>query len=198
MDKMKFLRILLIILIVIGGVSLGIILSENAEKAGEEKADVFSQLADEPEECQVKPEEKIVRGGSLDPLIKDGEIVKVFWGYYDCNDIKRDDVVLYSYAGNEAPLIKIVRGVPGDKFNLWQTDGGWHILINGEVLKNSEGIPYLISGKRYEMLSLYEKDYGGIIPKDAYLIMGNLVSGSIDSTRYGLIDKSDILGKVEY
>ena len=62
MDKRKFLRILLIILVLIGGVLLGIILSGNTEKAGEEKAAVFSQLADEPEECQVEVEERIVRG----------------------------------------------------------------------------------------------------------------------------------------
>jgi len=28
--------------------------------------------------------------------------------------------------------------------------------------------------------------------------LGNLISGSVDSTQFGLIDKSDILGKVDY
>jgi len=37
----------------------------------------------------------------------------------------------------------------------------------------------------------------GIIPENSYLILGNLVSGSIDSTTFGLIDKGDILGKAE-
>jgi len=198
MDKRKFLRILLIILVLIGGVSLGIILSGNTEKAGEEKAAVFSQPADEPGECQVEVEERIVRGGSLDPLIKDGETVRVLFGYYNCHEIQRDDVVLYSYAGNEAPLIKIVRGVPGDSFKLEQTEqGAWYIIINGNILKNSAGEPYLVSGKRYEMLALYEKDYKGVIPEQAYLIMGNLISGAMDSTRYGLVHKNDILAKAE-
>jgi len=197
MDKRKFLRILLIILILIGGVWLGIILSGN-EKAGEEKAAVFSQLADEPEECQVEVEERIVRGSSLDPLIKDGEIVKVLFGYYECNEIKREDIVLYSYAGDEAPLIKIVKGVPGDEFSLQQIDGGWHILINEEILKNSTGEPYLISGKRYEMLALYEKDYKGEIPAGAYLLLGNIPGGATDSTRFGLVSKGGIIGKAEY
>ena len=197
MDKRKFLRILLIILILIGGVWLGIILSGN-EKAGEEKAAVFSQLADEPEECQVEVEERIVRGSSLDPLIKDGEIVKVLFGYYECNEIKREDIVLYSYAGDEAPLIKIVKGVPGDEFSLQQIDGGWHILINEEILKNSAGEPYLISGKRYEMLALYEKDYKGEIPAGAYLLLGNIPGGATDSTRFGLVSKGGIIGKAEY
>jgi len=46
------------------------------------------------------------------------------------------------------------------------------------------------------MLSLYERDYKGVIPKNAYLILGNLVEGSLDSSRFGLVGKSDFLGKV--
>jgi len=149
------------------------------------------------EECPIRKEERIVRGDSLSPLIKAGDTVQVLFDYYKCNDVKRDDIVLYSYAGNKEPLIKIIKGMPGDKFKLQQAEGGWHILINGEILRNSEGIPYLISGKRYEMLSLYEKDYKGEIPAGAYLLLGNIFSGTLDSTRFGLISKRDILGKIE-
>jgi type IV secretory pathway protease TraF len=48
----------------------------------------------------------------------------------------------------------------------------------------------------YRVLSLYEKDYKGIIPEDAYLILGNLPQGSLDSSHFGLVGKKDILGKV--
>lgn len=149
------------------------------------------------QECIFSIEEKIVRGNSMVPLVKDGQVVRVLFGYYNCNEIKRQDIVLYDYAGNQNPLIKIVKGVPGDKFALRKTDRGWNILINGEVVKNSEGIPYLISGKKYKMLALYEKDYQGLIPDNAYLLLGNLPSGSMDSIHYGLVHKNDILGKVE-
>jgi type IV secretory pathway protease TraF len=47
------------------------------------------------------------------------------------------------------------------------------------------------------MLSLYEKDYKGVIPKNAYLLLGNRISGSVDSTTFGLVEKSDIIAKVE-
>ena len=149
------------------------------------------------ERCEVQAEERIVRGGSLSPLIESGDTVKVLFGYYNCHKIKRNDVVAYYYAGNKDPLIKIVRGVSGDKFELRETDRGWNILINGQILKNSEGNPYLVAGKDYEMLSLYEKDYGESLPENTYLLLGNM-AGSIDSRRFGLVDKSDILGKVEY
>lgn len=71
-------------------------------------------------------------------------------------------------------------------------------MINGAVAKNSQGSPYLFSSQGYKMLSLYEKDYKGVIPENAYLILGNLTCGSIDSARFGLIDKSGILGKVDF
>jgi signal peptidase I len=147
--------------------------------------------------CPVSVEERIVRGNSLSGLVEPGETVRAIFGYYDCNEIKREDIILYDYAGNENPLIKVVKGIPGDEFSFQEVSGGWHILINGKILENSKDQPYLLNQRGYNMLSLYEKDYGGIIPEQAYLIMGNLASGATDSTRYGLVHKSDILGKAE-
>ena len=46
------------------------------------------------------------------------------------------------------------------------------------------------------MLALYIKNYKGIIPARSYLILGNLPEGSVDSTRFGLIDQSALIGKV--
>lgn len=149
--------------------------------------------------CSYQLEKRIVRGSSLEPLIRNGQEVKVFFNYYKCNEIRRDDIVLYSYAGNNAPLIKIVKGIPGDSFKLVKAgENQWYILINGEVLKNSQRIPYLISGEKYQLLSIYEKNYQGIIPENAYLLLGNSPSGSTDSTSFGLVSQQDILAKVEY
>lgn len=157
-------------------------------------------------DCQVKVKEVIVRGGSLQGFIEDGQTVKVLYGYYNCHKIERGDVVLYDFAGRPEPVIKIVQGIDGDKFQLkkvpsadsGQTDNGWNILINDEIVKNTQGIPYSLGESGYRMLHLYEKDYKGKIPDNAYLLLGNLTGGSLDSTMFGLIDKSDILGKVEY
>lgn len=71
------------------------------------------------------------------------------------------------------------------------------VSVSGETLKNSQSEPYLLGEGGYRILSLYERDYKGIIPPDTYLILGNLASGSLDSTRFGLVGKSDILGKAE-
>jgi len=151
----------------------------------------------ESQDCYIRVEEMTVRGNSLDPFIKPEQTIKVLFGYYDCNKIKRGDIVLFDYSGNKNFLIKIVKGISGDKFELKKADGGWNILINNQILKNSENKPYLISGNAYKMLSLYERDYKGIIPENAYLLLGNRVSGSVDSTTFGLVDKSGIVAKVE-
>lgn len=148
-------------------------------------------------ESNITEEERTVRGNSLEGIIESGEVITALFGYYDSNEVQRDDIILYSYAGSEDPLIKVVKGISGDSFRLEELENGWQILINGEILKNSKEEPYLLDEGRYKMLSLYEIDYQGVIPKDTYLVMGNIVGGTTDSTRHGLIHKTDILGKVK-
>lgn len=147
--------------------------------------------------CITKIENRTVRGASMSGLIENNSTVRILFGYYGCNEIARGEIAAYNYSGNENPIIKIVKGIPRDKFHLQKTDGGWNILINGEVAKNSQSEPYLLGESGYRMLSLYEKDYNGSIPENTYLLLGNLASGSLDSTRFGLVGKSEILGKVE-
>ena len=147
--------------------------------------------------CVSSIEEKIVRGSSLSGLIEDGKTVRVLFGYYLCNEPQRGEVVLYRYAGDENPLLKVVRAVPGDTFHLVKEGNVWQLIVNGKVLTNTQGIKYQLDEQAHRMLSLYENDYRGVIPPGALLILGNSPEGSLDSTRFGLVDKSDILGKVE-
>lgn len=158
----------------------------------------FQQNQPDAANCY-KTEERIVRGDSLSGIVEPNSTVKILFGYYGCNEIRRGDIVAYNYSGNSNPIIKIVMGLPGDTFHLQEAKGGWNILINGGILTNSGNkTSYLLGEQGYRMLSLYETDYKGIIPEDAYLLLGNLAFGSIDSSHFGLVDKSDILGKVEY
>jgi len=198
MDKRNFLKILIIILILAGGALFGIRLFGNEEKAEREEVTVFSESADESEECQIETEERIVRGDSLSGILENGDTVRIHVGYYQCHPVEREDIVAYNYAGKEAPLIKIVKAIEGDKFQLKKSTAGcgWNILINDKILKNSQGKDYCFGEHGYRMLSLYEKDYKGVIPKDTLLILGNWANGSLDSTRFGLVDKGDLLGKI--
>ncbi len=145
--------------------------------------------------CHIETEFLSVRGNSMEPLIRSGDAVKVLFGYYECNLVNREDIVIFNFAGSEYPMIKIVKGIPGDRFELKETYSGWHILINDDIVKNSENKAYLIPEQGYRMLSLYERDFDGIIPKNAYLLLGDNIFGTLDSTRFGLIDRSVFQGK---
>ena len=103
-----------------------------------------------------------------------------------------------SYAGNDVPIIKIVKAVPGDRWRLKKDEqrDSYQIIVNEQPLINSEGKYYQIPESNIRMLKLYVKDYP-VLPENTYLILGNKASGSLDATRFGLIDKSDIMGKVE-
>lgn len=148
------------------------------------------------ESCVSKSKNEIVRGNSLSGLIEDGKEVKIWRDYYKCRPVRRNDIVVYQYAGNLNPLIKIVKGMPGDRFELEQADGGWYIKLNGKRLVNSQGEPYRLTDAQIRVLELYAKDYQGIIPSGAYLLFGNIATGSLDSTRFGLVSGRDITAKV--
>jgi signal peptidase I len=113
------------------------------------------------------------------------------WGYYACHEVMRDDIVFLDYAGNENPLIKIVKGIPGDTFSFNKHD----LYINEKLLTNSEGRSYHFDRDAKNLLSIYMHDYNNVIPQDVYLVLGNKPGGSLDSTRFGLVNKIDILGK---
>jgi len=160
----------------------------------------FNDFAVKAEEknCEQRIEEKIVKGDSLSPILEPGQTVKIDFNYYNCNEIKKGDIIAFKYSKNIDPLVKIVKGLPGDSFRLEKKESKWSILINDKIIKNSEGNPYVLSEQRQKMLSLYERDYQGKIPSEAFLVLGNKVSGTIDSSFFGLVDKSSILGKVNF
>jgi len=56
--------------------------------------------------CPIQEEVRIVKGNSLEPLVAAGSKVKALFGYYNCYDIKREDLVLYRYAGRKENAFK--------------------------------------------------------------------------------------------
>jgi signal peptidase I len=146
--------------------------------------------------CPVVYKTQTVNGGSLAGYIESGSKVRVAFGYYACAAVVRGDLVIYNDAGNGNGVIKIAQAVGGDTFALALAEGGVKIVVNGKVLKTSTGEPYRLSEDVSRLLAAYERDYHGVIPKRAVLLLGNLAGGSRDSTRFGLVSTDDILGKV--
>lgn len=147
--------------------------------------------------CKMEEQVKYIHGRSMEPSLMPEQKIKVLLGYYDCHEIKRNDIVAISYMNGERIMGKFVKAIPGDNFFLKKKNGSWQVYVNGKILLNSEGMVYDLDINRAKMLALYEKDYNRIIPNNAYLILGNITSGSRDSTQFGLISKEKIIGKVE-
>lgn len=155
-------------------------------------------IADNSTDYEVEVEQFEVHGSSLAPLINPGETIKLLYGYYDNHPVEREDIIAYDYAGNDAPIIKIVKAIPGDSWHLEKSDqeDSYQIIVNNKPLRNSEDILYQIPESNIQTLKLYAESYP-TLPENTYLILGNQVGGSLDSTRFGLIDRSGIIGKVE-
>jgi signal peptidase I len=197
MNFNNFKKIVLVVLAIIVLFMISFFLGTFSAEKKEDNVPVQNKESGS-QDCLVEKEIMVVQGSSLFPLIDSGQEVEVFFGYYDCHEIERGDVVLVNYTGNENFLIKIARGLPGDKFELIEKSSEWNIFINGKVLRNSENEEYLINSRQYQMLSLYEKDYENMIPESTYLILGNKTSGSVDSTQFGLVSKENLVAKVVY
>lgn len=145
--------------------------------------------------CHSWGKEMSVAGNSLTPIFASGQIVEVVKPI----DIFRGNIVIFNYAGNRNPIIKIIKAIPGDMVGLVKGEGsGWNIHINNALLRNSEGLPYRINERAHRLLSLYISEFGGKIPKGTYLILGNLPEGTMDSTVFGFINGADIVGKVKF
>lgn len=159
-------------------------------------ADYLSARPNSEQHCY-STEEHEVRGTSLTGVINERDTIKLLNGYYNCNEIKKNEIIAYNYSGNENLIIKIVKAIPGDNFSLREEDNHYNIWVNGNILANSKNEPYILNENTKEMLALYEKDYEGIIPPEAYLILGNIDTGTLDSTKFGLVHKDQIIGKVK-
>lgn len=157
----------------------------------------FSKVSCEVKDQVTDPgaEIRIVRGPSMEPRITDGSMVIIT----DIAEqvLKYEDIVTVRIGNGETPIIKSVKGLPGDRLAINPEENGQYmVLVNDKIVKNSENTPYTISERGSRMLSLYINDYDGAIPPNTYFLLGDISQGSQDSTQIGLIDRSDILGKV--
>jgi hypothetical protein len=74
--------------------------------------------------------------------------------------------------------------------------GQWNLLVNGKIMTNSQHVPYHFGFWRKNMLELFARDHGGVVPPGTYLVLGDDPTGTNDSSKFGLIAASDIIGTV--
>ena len=130
-----------------------------------------------------------VIGPSMNPTLKDGQIVLVNKLDYKFHDIKRYDIVVYSKIDSDAYYdIKRVIALPGENIKI----SSGRIYINDEQIKDCPIQDNIVNSGIAA---------GGItLGKNEYFVLGDNVNNSEDSryTNVGVISKTEIKGKVVY
>jgi len=127
-----------------------------------------------------------VEGRSMQPTLSDGDRV-IVWQLFYTPDLF--DVVVLEYADG-IYHVKRILGTPGDHVDY--LDG--QLVINGVVINE----PYLYeefshSGFTFEQLCQF--DACQVIPENYFLVLGDNRNNSGDSRRYGLVHRSQIVGR---
>lgn len=119
-----------------------------------------------------------VIGPSMEPTLKEENIIVVDKISYKFRKIKRNEIIIFKY--DEKYLIKRVIGLPG------------------ETIEYKNNILY-IDNEAYEetfLSNVTTEDYNtGLIPKNKYFVLGDNRENSLDGNDFGLIDEKDIIGK---
>jgi signal peptidase I len=133
-----------------------------------------------------------VQGTSMVPLIRPGDRLETLPP--DClpHNVGRGDVVVFASGADPRPLVKRIVAQAGDRI----TTTGSVLSVNGEPALTSQGHPYDLDPARLTMIALYERDYGGIVPADTFLVMGEQPGGTADSSLFGLVNRADVQGVV--
>jgi len=131
-------------------------------------------------------------------LIEQNTKLVVLKDYYDCNKIQRGDIVYTRFSASIQPIVKVVRAVGGDKFEVIP-DGGskrrYHIKVNGEYVTDRMG-KFTIESLVVPPLQTYQDARNGVLKDDEVMILSNVSPGKSDSASLGLIKDRFVEGKV--
>ncbi|HHX61026.1 MAG TPA: signal peptidase I [Epulopiscium sp.] len=133
-----------------------------------------------------------VVGSSMNPTLKNGEMVLINKLTYLKKDPNRNDIVAFKHvdsSNNEMNIVKRIIGVPGDTIE----------MVNNVLYLNDERFDHFV--KEYNQSDPFLKgnmDYPIKVPENAYFVLGDNKANSVDS-RYleiGMIPKQEIEGKI--
>lgn len=129
-----------------------------------------------------------VAGDSMNPVLKNGDVVLINRVIYNIKSPSRGDVVAFRPNGDESAHYQIKRivGLPGETVQI--VDGS--VYIDGEEISDH----IYVTGIDYAGLAEEPVELG----EDEYFVMGDNASASDDSriAEIGNVSRSDIYGKV--
>lgn len=123
-----------------------------------------------------------VIGPSMNNTLKSGDITVVNKLVFRLRNIKRNEIV--SLKKDDKIMAKRIIGLPGEHIEYKDNI----LYVDGKKISDSRSS----STKDFKLESIgYDT-----IPKDMYLVLGDNRTNSSDSRTFGLVKKSDIIGKV--
>ena len=135
--------------------------------------------------------EKNISWNSMEPSISSWEKMKLFVWYYDCNEIKRGDLIAYDFANSGELFIKKLYVLPWDKLEIQDSQ----LLINWELMINSTGNIYKFNDADIKLMSLYIVNWK--LKQWSYFVFWDNIWNSTDSRKFWAIWKKDIIWKFE-
>lgn len=127
-----------------------------------------------------------VVGSSMNPTLKDEDILILNKLKYRFQEIQRGDIVSLKHADTKY-LIKRIIGLPGDTVKIENNA----VYLNGKKYEE----PYLAEDLEYDDFDLKDLEYS-VIPENMYFVLGDNRENSLDSREIGLVKKEDIIGKI--
>jgi hypothetical protein len=148
--------------------------------------------------CEVREETASINEPIMDGLLAANSKVKYFYGWYNCHNPSKGDLVLYRYSYKTEPIVRVVRAVEGDHFKLLPDSKrhAWNLLVNDEKVMAKEGA-YFFGAETPPTLSLYVKSHGGTLRAGELILLSSVPPGSLDSGVLGIRQVRDVLAKVE-
>jgi len=134
--------------------------------------------------------EFVVNGNSMQPMFLHNEVINVIDNYYEENEVKSNDIVLFRHSANENLLVKIVKATDKDFLEIKDNN----LVINGKVMKNSIKQVYSFQVNELKMLGLYIK--GGYLPENTVFVFGDNIGVSKDSRKFGVVPESYVISIV--
>lgn len=193
-------RLLLIIVVVALAVGYGVykwLHQETAEEVTEvtEPEEIFNYDPNGP--CPGETVSLKMRDPYMKGLIEQGEKYELILNYYKCNKPQIGDAVAYLPPGQKIPIVKIIRALEGDQYDLKYNpkQKSWNISVNKKMLMFNQE-PYFFGAPSKPTLSLYLKDRPKGLLKDEMIIFSNYPPGSRDSGIFGIYSTNSLIGKV--
>jgi signal peptidase I len=128
----------------------------------------------------------IVSGGSMDNTFKDGQYLIVDEISYRFKDPERGDVLIFRYPGDTSKFfIKRLIGLPGERV----------VVSNDSVVIQNDAHPEGITLNEPYLGSRSLGSNSVLLDEGEYFVMGDNRMVSLDSRAWGVLPKSDIIGR---